>query len=114
MRRRGAFTLLAQAEAPAGEQIIGFITAESTRGKVGHVITIDVLPDSRRTGLGSRLLLAAEERLRFSGCSRVYLETAVDNLPAIAFYKRHGYDVIKTVPRYYSNGVDAFVMEKGI
>ena len=42
----------------------------------------------------------------------VGLETAVDNESAVSFYKRHGYGIIKTFPRYYSNGVDAFVFEK--
>ena len=40
------------------------------------------------------------------------LETAVDNVPALSFYKRHGYNVIRTWPRYYSNGVDALVLKK--
>jgi ribosomal protein S18 acetylase RimI-like enzyme len=44
----------------------------------------------------------------------VRLETAVDNLPALTFYKRHGYDIVKTMPRYYSNGVDAFSLEKAL
>jgi ribosomal protein S18 acetylase RimI-like enzyme len=38
----------------------------------------------------------------------------VDNRDALAFYKRHGYYLIKTVPRYYSNGVDALVLEKDL
>jgi ribosomal protein S18 acetylase RimI-like enzyme len=42
----------------------------------------------------------------------VRLETAVDNLAALSFYKRHLYSVTKVVPRYYSNGVDALVLEK--
>jgi ribosomal protein S18 acetylase RimI-like enzyme len=52
--------------------------------------------------------------MQSAGCRAIYLETAVDNAAAIAFYKRHGYDVIKTVPRYYSNGVDALVLEKNL
>ncbi len=64
--------------------------------------------------MGSLLLRAAEERLRAAGSSAVGLETAVDNLAALAFYKRHGYSVIRTWPRYYSNGVDALVHEEGI
>jgi ribosomal protein S18 acetylase RimI-like enzyme len=44
----------------------------------------------------------------------VGLETAVDNLGALSFYKRHGYHVIRTWPRYYSNGVDALVMKKDL
>jgi ribosomal protein S18 acetylase RimI-like enzyme len=50
--------------------------------------------------------------LRAAACRSVVLETAVDNAAALAFYKRHHYSVVKTMPRYYSNGVDAFVLEK--
>jgi len=113
MRRRGAFTLVAEQPPSSKAQapIAGFLVAEAGRG-VGHIITIDVIPSTRRSGVGSQLLRAAEERLRAAGCRAVALETAVDNLSALAFYKRHGYAVIKTWPRYYSNGVDALVLRK--
>ena len=63
-------------------------------------------------GLDRFLLRAAEDRLRAAGSRAVGLETAVDNLSALSFYKRHGYNVVKTWPRYYSNGVDALVLRK--
>lgn len=107
MRRRGAFTLLA-----AGEDgtVAGFIVVHG--GPTGHVITIDVIEAARRSGVGSQLLRAAEERLRATGSRVVGLETAVDNLAGLSFYKRHGYSVVRTWPRYYSNGVDALVLKK--
>ena len=111
IKRRGSFTVVAER---AGEKpsVAGFIVAEASRRGVGHIITIDVLPASRRGGLGSQLLAAAEDRLRRVPCHTVVLETAVDNASALAFYKRHHYCVVKIVPRYYSTGVDAFVLEK--
>ena len=108
MRQQGAFTLVAAGSEDGN--IGGFIVSHG--GPVGHVITIDVAKAARRSGLGSQLLLAAEQRLRDGGCRAVGLETAVDNIAALAFYKRHGYNVIRTWPRYYSNGVDAFVLKK--
>jgi [ribosomal protein S18]-alanine N-acetyltransferase len=108
IRRRGAFTLVASD--PGGHTIAGFIVAQG--GPTGHIITIDVMPSARRSGVGSLLLRAAEGRLLTSGTRAVGLETAVDNLPALSFYKRHGYHVIRTWPRYYSNGVDALVLRK--
>ena len=42
------------------------------------------------------------------------LETAVDNASALAFYKRHQYFLVKTVPRYYATGVDALVLKKDL
>ncbi len=129
LRRRGAFALVAVAtpkqharkSAGAGTQqphsadlpgtIAGFIVTEVERGK-GHIITIDVVASARRHGVGSRLMSGAEARLRAFGYSLVELETAVDNVSALAFYKRHGYAVVGTIPRYYSNGVDALVLQK--
>jgi [ribosomal protein S18]-alanine N-acetyltransferase len=109
MRPRGSFTLVAT---DAKEELQGFIVAHC--GATGHVITIDVGPNARRSGVGSLLLRAAEKRMRAARCRAVGLETAVDNVPALSFYKRHGYDVIRTWPRYYSNGVDALVLEKDL
>ena len=109
IRHRGSFTLVAT---DAKEELQGFIVAHC--GATGHVVTIDVGPDTRRTGVGSLLLRAAEERMRAAGCRAVGLETAVDNVTALSFYKRHGYDVMRTWPRYYSNGVDALVLKKDL
>ena len=144
IRRRGSFTLVAEQEdegtagtranqrggkvasgdiaggnvtkkiasESAASRIAGFIVTQP--GRTGHIITIDVASSARRSGVGSQLLQAAENRLRADGGKAVGLETAVDNLPALAFYKRHGYSVIETVPRYYSNGVDALRMRKDL
>jgi len=117
IRLGGAFTVVAEAVGRAGDsaaKILGFIVAQANRRGVGHILTIDVPPASRRLGVGSKLLATAEERLRAAACHSVVLETAVDNAAALAFYKRHQYCVVKTIPRYYSNGVDAFVLEKEI
>jgi [ribosomal protein S18]-alanine N-acetyltransferase len=105
---RRSFTLVAS-DVETGT-VAGFIVVD--KAPTGHVITIDVIAEARRSGVGSLLLRAAEDRLRAAGSKAVGLETAVDNLAALSFYKRHGYSVIRTSPRYYSNGVDALVMKK--
>jgi ribosomal-protein-alanine N-acetyltransferase len=133
MRRRASFTLVAVSEdsdhsddSPSARKkdpsllecglskgaIAGFIVAEAGPRARGHIITIDIIPSARRAGVGSLLLRAAEDRLISVECRSVELETAVDNSSAIVFYKRHGYSVIRNLPRYYSNGVDALVLEK--
>jgi [ribosomal protein S18]-alanine N-acetyltransferase len=129
MRRRGAFTIVAvkriagRVKVPASgskqgspeevdNPIVGFLIAEAGDRARGHVITIDVVAAARRSGAGSLLLRSAEDRLISAGCRIVELETAVDNLSALSFYKRHRYSVTGTFPGYYSNGVDALVLEK--
>jgi len=128
IRRPGSLTLVAEAEggevpgnasAPAGIlgfgipgfDILGFIVAE-TRRKSGHIITIDVVAEARRTGVGSALLRAAEEQLLRAGSVAVALETPVNNEAAIRFYKQRGYFVRNTVAGYYSGQLDALVMTK--
>lgn len=119
MRRLRSFTLVAEqvSEGPTDSpraKAVAFIVAEAGRRLNGHIITIDVLEEARRSGLGSKLLKAAEERLSEFGCRAIFLETAVDNTAALSFYKRHGYFLIKTVPGYYATGVDAFVLRKDL
>jgi [ribosomal protein S18]-alanine N-acetyltransferase len=127
MQRRGSFTLLAinaataanpdsgngQKNSPPNTPVAGFIVGEAIRA-TGHIITIDVVANARRAGVGSLLLSAAEARLQAARCRSVELETAVDNISALSFYKRHAYTVIKTHPRYYANGVDALVLQKDL
>ena len=128
LRRPGAFALVADSsaaskigtrgqdrcESQASSSTLGFIVAEAGSGGSGHVITIDVLPQARGVGVGSRLLRVAEERLRAADCHTVILETAVDNQAALSFYKAHEYTVVKTIPRYYSDGLDAVVLKKDL
>jgi ribosomal-protein-alanine N-acetyltransferase len=108
MSRPGAFTLVAENDGATA----GFVTAAPLKQGSGHIITIDVVEDARRSGVGSELLRAAEERLRTGGCERVQLEVSVSNTAAIRFYQRHGYGILRTLPRYYNGELDALLMEK--
>jgi ribosomal-protein-alanine N-acetyltransferase len=121
LKHPGSFAVVASREArgapgegAGGERVLGFIVAQKLRSGAGHVITIDVLPEARRKKLGSRLMREAEKRLRAAACITVQLEVAVDNHAALCFYKRHGYFVLKTIPRYYQGTVDALLLGKNL
>ena len=60
MKRSGSFTVVAEAEM----EILGFIVAEANRRGVGHIVTVDVSPATRRFGIASELLRVAENRLQ--------------------------------------------------
>ena len=100
-----------------GARIQGFVIADALKPRraarsMGHIITIDVMPQARGRNLGSMLLAAGEEELRKAGCSFVALEVAVDNERALRFYKKHGYSVLKVLPRYYRDEIDGLLMGK--
>jgi ribosomal-protein-alanine N-acetyltransferase len=99
------------------EKVQGFIIADRFRPRrasrsMGRIITIDVAPPAQHSGLGTLLLRSAEEELKAAGCDYVSLEVAVDNAPALAFYKKQGYSVLKTLPRYYLDSIDGLLMGK--
>jgi len=108
IRRQSSLTLVAEREG----EIAGYVVAERGGRKVGHIITLDVRAPARRTGLGSKLMSAAEERLRALGCASILLEVAVDNTAAIAFYHRQGYATLATIPGYYNDQMDALLLGK--
>ena len=117
---RDAFAIVAERVSPTPEAehgIIGFAIGQISKGRagsrVGRIVTLDVVPESRRSGLGTRLMAACEQRMGAAGCRQVYLETAVNNEPALRMYARLGYEVVGRVPDYYeSHSLDAYVLQK--
>lgn len=114
MHAPGTFTIVAEANASKTSAVAGFLVGQRHKRGLGHVVTIDVNPQFRREGVGTLLMQAAEQRLQAEGCHSIFLETAVDNSTAVSFYKRLGYTILRTLPRYYMGDLDAFLMGKSL
>jgi len=61
-------------------------------------------------GVGYGLVQRALSALSAQSADECYLEVRVTNLPAINLYKKMSFDVTRTIPRYYYDGSDAYVM----
>ena len=109
LRAEGSYCLLAE----TGGNVAGFILAELAPDE-GHIITLDVLEDYRRQGIGSLLLAAAEKEAASRGEKSMVLETATTNKAAIALWRKHGYRQLGTIADYYGQGRDAFRMGKDL
>lgn len=99
------------ARALQARSIAGFVVSVSGVTH-GHLVTMDVLEMHRRKGVASALLRRVESKMKRSGIQDVWLETATNNEPAIAFWKKHGYRTRGVIANYYPSGVDAYVMSK--
>ena len=76
-----------------------------------HVTTFAVLPEHRRGGIGSQLLLALVELAVELSASVATLEVRISNAPARRLYERFGFRPVGVRPHYYSdNGEDALIM----
>jgi len=73
-----------------GDQLLGSVMVGDD-GHRGWMYYLAVADDSRRRGIGSALVAAAEQWMRERGQSRVRLMVRTDNLPTVAFYTALGY-----------------------
>lgn len=94
-----------------GGRIAGFLLTEENP-PLAHIITLDVAEGDRRLGVGSLLLAESERNLALRGVRTILLETAIDNVAAIAFWQRHGYRIEATLKGYYLRRLDAYEMRK--
>ncbi len=106
LSRYGRFFLVAEVDG----RVVGYASA-TLRGKAGHLVSIAVLPEFRRLGIGKALLKALLERLREAGARSVTLEVSVRNKAAINLYLKMGFKAVGKITRYYQDGSDAIIME---
>ncbi len=95
-----------------GETMIGFVLTAIEKGGEGCIVTIDLLEQYRRQGLGSRLIGMAEQALAGRKVRKIVLQVAVENENAIAFYEKHGYTRGRFLKSYYGKKKDAWRYEK--
>lgn len=99
-------------------EMLGFVVAHPQgkgRSRYAYIVTIDVAPRARRSGVGAKLLQQVEAQAKVAGLHRVALHVAVDNPSAIAFYERQGYERVGIEKGFYREaGTDALVYVKPI
>lgn len=108
--------------AEIGDEVVGYIMCRIETGlpdfgllgitKRGHVISIAVLPESQRKGIGEALIREAMVHMRLYKAKDCFLEVRVSNDPAISLYKKLGFETSRTVRGYYADGEDAAIMTR--
>ncbi len=78
----------------------------------GHVVSIAVLPQSRRKGIAQALIKKALEGMQYYKAKQCFLEVRVTNDAGTSLYRKLGFEISRTINGYYSDGEDAYVMTK--
>jgi ribosomal-protein-alanine N-acetyltransferase len=100
--------------AKVDSEVIGFAIGEIFLGRNalrGTLVTIDVLPQWRRKGVGRKLLEGMEKILIRKHVKTAHLEVREDNIAAINLYRQLGYEEIRKLKNYYADA-DGSYMEK--
>nr|WP_279530114.1 GNAT family N-acetyltransferase [Halospeciosus flavus] len=93
-------------------RVAGFVVADTIPNHnrpLGHIKDIAVHPERRGQGIGRTLLERALAVLSAQGARSVKLEVRRSNEAAISLYREFGFEYLRTLPRYYGDGEDAFV-----
>jgi [ribosomal protein S18]-alanine N-acetyltransferase len=83
-------------------------------GEEAEVLTLAVVPTSRRRGLGGALLDAALREARDRGARAVFLEVSEANQAARGLYAAAGFVEAGRRRRYYADGTDALVLQAAL
>jgi [ribosomal protein S18]-alanine N-acetyltransferase len=106
--------------AEIGGKLVGYIMCKIEYGfsnfkklgfvKKGHVVSVAVLNDQRRKGIGRGLVEEALIGVRSRKSDELYLEVRCSNTDAVRLYEKMGFDIKQRLKTYYRDGEDAFLM----
>ena len=108
----GAFGFVAQESVADIATPVGFALVRISGGEC-EILSIGVIPDARRRGVGRELLGSVARLAASQDATSMVLEVADDNVPAIELYHSLGLARVGRRPRYYrrdDNHVDALIL----
>lgn len=90
---------------------IGFALFSTPQDETAHLLKILMIPDQRASGKAQAFWKHISESLRTRGYSKVYLEVEESNGRAQAFYQKLGFQLLRRVKSYYSDGETGVMMQ---
>jgi ribosomal protein S18 acetylase RimI-like enzyme len=91
-----------QGAAPA--EVIGYVSlSKDVLPATAWITDLVVTPNLRRMGIGTALVLAAQEWASEQGCQRLILEMQPKNYPAICLAQKFSFSFCGYHDRYYAN-----------
>ncbi len=101
-------------------KVIGYILCKIEHGfsnfkrlgfvKKGHLVSVAVLPEKRRGGLGTALVEEAIKGINLRSCHEFYLEVRCSNTDAVRMYEKLEFTATSRQKSYYRDGEDAYIM----
>ncbi len=101
-------------------KLVGYIMCKTEYGfsnfkklgfvKKGHVVSVAVLEEYRKKGLGSAIVEESIKGVKERRCDELYLEVRCSNNDAVRLYEKLGFFIKQRHKAYYRDGEDAFLM----
>lgn len=91
----------------------GFVLARVAADEA-EILTLAVVPEARRQGVGGALLAGAMAQAAARGAGAMFLEVAAGNAAARGLYAVAGFVEVGRRRGYYAGGADAVVLRRGV
>jgi len=78
--------------------------------KKGHVVSVAVLEEHRKKGIGRALIEEAIAGTKIKKADELYLEVRCSNNEAVMLYEKMGFVIKQRIKSYYRDGEDAYLM----
>lgn len=101
-------------------RIVGYIMCKTEYGfsnfkklgfvKKGHVVSVAVLEEQRKKGIGRALIEEAIAGTKIKKADELYLEVRCSNNEAVRLYEKIGFIIKQRIKSYYRDGEDAYLM----
>ena len=91
-------------------KIVGFLVGIKTHDTHAKILMLSVNKNHRKQGIGSALITKFLQRMLLLNIDLVDLEVRTNNKIAIAFYRKHRFDIQETIAGFYQDGEDAYNM----
>lgn len=106
--------------AEIGGKHVGYIMCKTEHGfsnfkklgfvKKGHVVSVAVLDEHRKKGIGKALVEESVKGVKSRKCDEFYLEVRCSNTEAVRLYEKLGFVIRQQLNAYYRDGEDAYLM----
>lgn len=101
-------------------KLVGYIMCKTEYGfsnfkklgfvKKGHVVSVAVLEEQRKKGIGRALVEEAIGGTKIKKADELYLEVRCSNNEAVRLYEKIGFIIKQRIKSYYRDGEDAYLM----
>ena len=101
-------------------KIVGYIMCKTEYGfsnfkklgfvKKGHVVSVAVLDEHRKKGIGKALVEESLNGVKIKKCDEMYLEVRCSNNDAVKLYENMEVIIKQRLKTYYRDGEDAYLM----
>ena len=106
--------------AEIGGKHVGYIMCKTEYGfsnfkklgfvKKGHVVSIAVVDEFRKKGIGNALVEESVNGVKLRNCDEFYLEVRCSNNDAVRLYEKLGFVIKQQLNAYYRDGEAAYLM----